>query len=170
MRFYQQQHPFYCGIDLHARSLYVCIINDQGHTQIHQNIKDDPCALFLLFQPYIGNVVVGVECMHCWYWVSDWCEDNGIDFVLGHALYMRAIHGGKAKNDKIDSYKIASLLRGSNFPLAYAYPKALRPIRDLMRRRLHFVRRCAELQAHIKNTVSQSIQPGSHQNQPLLFE
>ena len=35
-----------------------------------------------------------------------------IPFVLGHALYMKAVHGGKAKNDKIDSHKIATLLRG----------------------------------------------------------
>ena len=155
MRFYQQQHPFYCGIDLHARSLYVCIINEQGKTLVHQNIKDSPDDLHLLLEPYIGNVVVGVECMHCWYWVADWCEQHHIDFILGHALYMRAIHGGKAKNDKIDSYKIASLIRGGNFPLAYAYPKAMRPVRDLLRRRSYFVHHCAELQAHIKNTASQ---------------
>ena len=39
-------------------------------------------------------------------------------FVLGHALYMRAIHGGKTKNDKIDSEKIARLLRGGTFPMS----------------------------------------------------
>ena len=33
-------------------------------------------------------------------------------------LYMKAIHGGKTKNDKIDSFKIAKLLKGGNFPLA----------------------------------------------------
>ena len=32
--------------------------------------------------------------------------------MLGHALAMKAIHGGKAKNDKIDSHKTAVLLRG----------------------------------------------------------
>ncbi len=57
--------------------------------------------------------------MHCWYWVSDYCQRIGVDFILGHALYMKAIHGGKAKNDRIDSYKIANLIRGGNFPLAY---------------------------------------------------
>jgi len=36
---------------------------------------------------------------------------------------MKAIHGGKAKNDRIDSFKIAKLMRGGNFPLAYTYPK-----------------------------------------------
>ncbi len=31
---------------------------------------------------------------------------------------MKAIHGGKTKNDKIDSYKLATLLKGGNFPTA----------------------------------------------------
>jgi hypothetical protein len=26
MRFYTKPHQFYCGIDLHARSMYVCIL------------------------------------------------------------------------------------------------------------------------------------------------
>ena len=55
---------------------------------------------------------------------------------LGHALYMKAIHGGKAKNDRIDSFKIANLMRGGNFPLAYVYPKRMRATRDLLRRRM----------------------------------
>ena len=93
--------------------------------------------------------------MHCWYWVADWCDQQGIDFVLGHALYMKAIHGGKAKNDKIDSFKIAKLLRGGNFPLAYQYPKEMRATRDLLRRRTRLVRYSGELKAHVKNTASQ---------------
>jgi hypothetical protein len=52
---------------------------------------------------------VGVECMFAWYWLADLCEDQHIPFVLGHALYMKAIHGGKTKNDKIDAHKIATL-------------------------------------------------------------
>jgi transposase len=68
---------------------------------------------------------------------------------------MKAIHGGKAKNDKIDAHKIAVLLRGGVFPLAYVYPAALRATRDLLRRRCHLVRKRAELLAHIQNTNSQ---------------
>ena len=45
--------------------------------------------------------------MFTWYWLADVCAAEGITFVLGHALAMKAIHGGKAKNDKIDSHKIA---------------------------------------------------------------
>ncbi len=78
-----------------------------------------------------------------------------IPFVLGHALYMKAIHGGKAKNDKIDSLKIALLLKGGMLPVAYAYPKEMRATRDLLRRRTKLVRTRAEALAHIQNTVSQ---------------
>ena len=93
--------------------------------------------------------------MFTWYWIADLCIQEGIPFVLGHALYMKAIHGGKAKNDKIDSKKIAVLLRGGMVPQAYVYPKNMRSSRDLMRRRNHLMRKRAELFAHIQNTRSQ---------------
>jgi len=48
---------------------------------------------------------------------------------------MRAIHGGKSKNDRIDSEKIARLLRGGTFALGYVYPAQMRSTRDLLRRR-----------------------------------
>ncbi len=155
MRFYNNMHPYYCGIDLHARTLYVCIIDQAGEVLVHKEIPDDPAKLQQILFPYIGNIVVGVECMHCWYWVSDFCEELSVDFILGHALYMKAIHGGKAKNDRIDSHKIAKLIRGGNFPLAYTYPKAMRATRDLLRRRIKIVRHGAHLKAHVSNTTRQ---------------
>ena len=100
---------YYCGIDLHARKMYVCILDQKGKTMIHENIKTDPELFFQLISPYLEDIVVGVECIFCWYWVSDLCAKHNIPFTLGHALYMKAIHGGKTKNDKIDSYKIALL-------------------------------------------------------------
>ena len=93
--------------------------------------------------------------MFAWYWLADLCESERIPFVLGHALYMKMIHGGKAKNDKIDAAKLAGMLRGGLFPLAYVYPKARRQTRDLLRRRSFFVRQRAQLIAHIVNTNSQ---------------
>lgn len=155
MNFYHSTHQYYCGIDLHARSLYVCILDQSNNTLLHKEIPANPEALCRLIEPYRTDLVIGVECMHCWYWVADFCEDNGITFILGHALYMRAIHGGKTKNDRIDSYKIAALMRGGNFPLAYVYPRAMRATRDLLRRRTHIVRHGAELKAHVVNTTSQ---------------
>jgi transposase len=88
--------------------------------------------------------------MFTWYWLADLCAAEGITFILGHALAMKAIHGGKAKNDKIDSHKIAVLLRGGLVPQAYVYPAAMRATRDLLRRRLHLVRKRGQLLAHIQ--------------------
>ena len=76
-------------------------------------------------------------------------------FVLGHALYTRAIHGGKAKNDRMDSHKIAALLCGGLIPQAYVYPRRMRATRDLLRHRNHLMHKRAELYAHIQNTASQ---------------
>ena len=81
--------------------------------------------------------------------------------MLGHALYMKAIHGGKAQHDKIDSQKIAALLRGGMLPQAYVSPDAMRATRDLLRRRMHLARKRAELLAHVQNTNSQDNLPAS---------
>src|SRR4029077_15567109 len=63
---------------------------------------------------------------------------------------MKAIHGAKAKNDRIDAGKITRLLRGGNFPLGYVYPKGMRETRDLRRRRNYLVRQRAALFTHLQ--------------------
>jgi transposase len=155
MRFYQQPHRFYAGGDLHARNLYLHVLDDQGLTRFERNLPANPDAFLSAVAPFRDGLVVGVECMFAWYWLADLCADHGIPFVLGHALYMKAIHGGKTKNDKIDAAKIAALLRGGVFPLAYVYPRQLRETRDLLRRRTFLVRQRAQFLTHIQNTNSQ---------------
>jgi len=68
---------------------------------------------------------------------------------------MKAMHGGKAKHDQIDSQKIAALLRGGILPQAYVYPAQMRATRDLLRRRTHLMRKRAELLAHVQHTNRQ---------------
>ena len=155
MRFYTQQHQHYCGIDLHARSMFVCIIDQAGKILVHRKLPCDGDELLKTLKPYRTDLIVAVECLFCWYWVADLCDEQGIAFVLGHALYMKAIHGGKTKNDRIDSQKIPALVRGGTFPKAYVYPRKMRATRDLLRRRLHFARKRAELFTHIQNTNTQ---------------
>ena len=151
MNLYQTQHPFYCGIDLHANEMYACVIDQSGKKLLHKNFKTrQPEKLFDSLQPYGSDVVVGCESTFNWYWLCDACEEKKIPFILGHALYLKAIHGGKVKSDKIDSEKLARLLRGGNFALSYAYPKDWRATRDLLRRRGHFVSRRGETLAHIQ--------------------
>jgi hypothetical protein len=42
MKFYTKQHKYYCGIDLHTKKMYVCILDAEGQIRLHQNIKTDP--------------------------------------------------------------------------------------------------------------------------------
>jgi hypothetical protein len=44
MKFYTTLHKYYCGIDLHPRILYVCILDQQGNKLVHQKIGADPLA------------------------------------------------------------------------------------------------------------------------------
>lgn len=155
MRFFTEQYQYYCGIDLHSKEMYVCIIDKEGEVQVHRNIRANPEEFLNIIKPYRGEIVVAVECIFTWYWIADLCRSESIRFVLGHALYMKAIHGGKTKNDRIDSEKIARLLKGGMLPEAYVYPPEMRGVRDLMRRRLHFVRKRADLMAHVQMTHQQ---------------
>ena len=95
MRFYNTQHQFYCGIDLHARAMYVCILNQSGEILVHRNMQTNPETFLKVIAPYREGLVVAVECMFTWYWLADLCLNESIKFLLGHALYMKAIHGGK---------------------------------------------------------------------------
>jgi transposase len=97
-------------------------------------------------------------------WLADFCAQEGIPFVLGHALYMKAIHGGKAKNDTIDAQKIAVRLRGGMLPQAYVYPAEMRATRDLLRRRMSRMRQRAALLTHVQQTNSQYNLPAIGKN------
>lgn len=155
MNFYNGKHKYYCGIDLHARAMYVCIMDREGEVLVHRNLRTTKEELLKVIGPYREDICIGVECVFSWYWIADLCAREGIPFVLGHALYMRAIHGGKSKNDKIDSMKIAVMLNGGMMPMAYVYPQRMRATRDLLRRRMYLMHKRSELLAHIQNTNSQ---------------
>src|SRR5215208_1940901 len=152
---YNQPHRFYCGVDLHARTLFTHVLDHKGKTVFEQDLPANPDDFLRAIQPYRKDLVVGCECMFAWYWLADLCEDESIPFALGHALAMRHIHQGKTKTDKIDAAKLAALLRGGLFPMGYVYPRAKRQTRDLLRRRSFFVRQRAQLIAHVVNTNTQ---------------
>jgi len=151
MKFYNNSHQFYCGVDLHAKTLHACVVDANGDKVLHKNFQCQEPNVFLdAIEPFRADLVVGCESTFNWYWLADFIGEQRIPFILGHALYMKAIHGGKTKSDAIDSEKIARLIRGGNFPLAHSYPKEHRATRDLLRRRTFLVRRRAEALTHIQ--------------------
>jgi transposase len=151
MRCYQPpaEARFYAGVDLHARSLFLTILDRDGQARLARNLPAAPGPFLQAVQPFREGLVVGCECMHCWYWLADTCREHAIAFAPGHARAMKAVHGQKTKCDRHDSLAIARLLKGGHFPLAYAYPKERRGLRDLLRARLRLVRQRAELYGHV---------------------
>ena len=51
MRFYTKQHLFYCGIDLHARTMYLCLLNRDGELLIHRNMPAGPAPFLKAIAP-----------------------------------------------------------------------------------------------------------------------
>src|SRR5436190_6130254 len=150
---------FYAGVDLHARSLFLSILDRDGQERFARNLPAAPEPFLRAVQPFRDGLVVGCECMHCWYWLADTCRDHGIPFVLGHAWAMKAVHGCKTKCDRHDAEAIARLLKGGNFPPAYAYPRERRGLRDLLRARLRLVRQRAQLYGHVHTARRQANLP-----------
>jgi hypothetical protein len=52
MRFYLQQHRFYCGVDLHARTMHVCVLDAGGEVLVHEDIAADRQTFLQLIAPY----------------------------------------------------------------------------------------------------------------------
>ncbi|HEX7200925.1 MAG TPA: IS110 family transposase, partial [Dongiaceae bacterium] len=124
-----------------------------------KNLPASPDAFLRAIAPFREGLLVACECMHCWYWLADTCREHNIAFVLGHAYSMKAVHGCKTKCDRKDAEAIARLLRGGNFPPAYASPKERRGLRDLLRARLRLVRQRADLYGHVHTARRQANLP-----------
>ena len=63
MRFYTKQHKFYCGIDLHTKKMYLCILDETGEIKLHRNIKTDRDVFLKIIEPFRDDIIVAVECM-----------------------------------------------------------------------------------------------------------
>jgi transposase len=101
MKFYNQLHQFYCGVDLHAKSLHACVVDAQGNKLLHKNfLCQKPQVLLLATAPYKADLVIGCESKFNWSWLADLLREAGLRFILGLALYMKAIHGGKPNHEE----------------------------------------------------------------------
>jgi transposase len=146
---------YYCGVDVHPRTSFFCVMDALGNIELRKNIKNNFDVFKDYLNPYLPDIAVGCESTYCYYWLADGCHEADIPFYLGHALYMKAISGHKKKNDKLDSKTIANLMRTNYFPLAYPYPREMRATRDLLRRRHRLVRIRAEAYSHIQMVFQQ---------------
>jgi hypothetical protein len=96
----------------------LCVLNQAGEVLLHRSRKAGPEPFLQAMAPYRADLVVCVAGLFTWSWLAALYAQERIPFVLGHALDMKAIHGGKAKHDKIDAHQLAGLRRGGMLPQA----------------------------------------------------
>jgi hypothetical protein len=105
MRCDTNQPPVSCGIDLHARSMYVCLVHRDGAILMPRHRKAAPAPCLTAIAPSRAGLGVAVEGLLTWYGLAALWTQARMAFGLGHALSMQALHGGKAKNDQRDSQR-----------------------------------------------------------------
>ena len=172
MRFSTQQHPLYHGIDVHARTMYLCLLHPDGAIRVHRTMPAGPEPLLKAVAPSREALVVGVAGLLPWDWLADLWARAGMPGVLGQAVDRQALHGGTATNDTIDAQHSAVRLRGGMLPPASGSPAALRATRDVRRRRRPRLRTRAALLAHRPPTNHQAPRPGlgTRLGKLLLFQ
>jgi hypothetical protein len=158
-RLYAKPHQCYGGLDRHARTMSLCLITQAGELLRHRHMQASPELFLKALAPSREAIIVAGSAGFPGTWLAALYAQPGSAFVLSPALYMQALHGGKAKHDTLDSHKIAALRRGGMLPQASVDPAALRATRDLLRRRIPLTRQRAALLAHGQQTNRQDHRP-----------
>ncbi|HYX72842.1 MAG TPA: IS110 family transposase, partial [Nitrososphaera sp.] len=142
---------FYCGIDLSARDSHLCVLDETLSIHLQQKSANDLPRISNLLLPFKPDLKIVVESTFNWYWLVDGLLALGFDASLAHTLGLAMISQAKVKTDRRDAFTLAKLLRAGLIPQAYIYPARIRPVRDLLRRRLKLVR----LRAHEYGSLRQ---------------
>ena len=131
----------YCGIDLHANNSVISVIDDRDTVQYEKRLPNDLGEIVSVLAPYRSDLsACVVESTYNWYWLVDGLMDAGFDVRLAHTGAIPQYAGIKHSNDQTDARHLAHLLRLGILPEGHIEPREQRAIRDLLRRRLLFVR------------------------------
>jgi len=152
----------YAGIDLHSNSSYVGIIDEQVQKVFGKKLNNDLPLILSALKPYKKDLKgVVVESTYNWYWLVDGLQAEGYQVHLANPSAIKQYEGIKYSDDKWDALWLAHMLLLGILPEGYIYPKKTRPLRDLLRRRMLFVRqRTADIlsfQSMISRTTGSSI-------------
>lgn len=137
---------YYSGIDLHRDTCTLCTLDDSGTKVKAETLPTDPDRIQAYFDALPGQHRAVVECTTGWYWLSDLCAELGVDLVLAHAKYLKAIAYAKVKTDAVDARTMAQVLRLGFIPEAHQISRERRGLRDLLRHRLRLVETRTRLQ------------------------
>jgi transposase len=131
----------YAGIDLHSTNVYLGIIDDEDRRLYKKRLPNDLEIILMALDPFKADLAgIVVESTYNWYWLVDGLQEHGHKVHLANPSAIKQYEGLKHTDDKWDSFWLAHMRRLNILPEGYIYPKEQRPLRDLLRRRLLFVR------------------------------
>lgn len=131
----------YSAIDLHSNNAVMVVIDDRDRRLVEKRIATELEPCLELLEPFRDDLLaVAVESTFNWYWLIDGLEDHGYEVRLVNTSKVRQYEGLKQTDDKHDAFWLAHLMRLGILPTGYIYPRPLRWVRDLLRKRLALVR------------------------------
>lgn len=131
----------YAGIDLHSSNNYIGVINEQDQRLFGKRLPNDLDYVLTALEPFRNEMNgVVVESTYNWYWLVDGLQENGYAVHLANPSAVKQYEGLKYTDDQWDAFWLARMLRLGILPEGYIYPKQERDVRDLLRRRLLFVK------------------------------
>ena len=131
----------YSGIDLHSSNNYVGIINEEDQRLYQKRLPNRLEDILPALEPFKESLKgVVIESTYNWYWLVDGLQEHGYKVHLANPSAIKQYEGLKHTDDKWDSFWLAHMRRLNILPQGYIYPKEERPVRDLLRRRLLYVR------------------------------
>ncbi len=147
----------YAGIDLHANTNHLAIIDEKDVRVYTRKLPNQPDLILAELDPFKNDISgVVVESTFNWYWLVDLLMDNSYCLHLANPAAIQKYKGLKHSDDKHDAFWLAHMLRLKILPEGYIYPKADRPVRDLLRKRVHLVQIRTSLINSLKGIISRN--------------
>ena len=148
----------YVGSDLHSNNNLLGGIDEEGRRVFKKKVLNDPQVVRDVLEPFKEEIVgIAVESTYNWYWLVDMLMEEGYQVHLANPSAIQRYSGMKHADDKHDAFWLAEMLRLGILPEGYIYPKEERPVRDLLRKRSHFVRLRTSLVISLQNILSRNL-------------
>ncbi len=146
-----------CGMDLHSSNTVIGIIDDKRHHLIDRKLPNDPELIRSFLEPYKSELKgIVVESTYNWYWLADLLEEEGYRVHLSHPVANEQYKGLKHSNDKHEAFWLAELLSLGILKEGYIYPRQVRSLRDVLRKRAHLVRVRSALLVSLQHMISRN--------------
>jgi len=145
----------YAGLDLHKSNVFCAIINLEGQPIYRRRLATELSAILPALEPYRPQLqAIAVESTFNWYWLVDGLQAANYPVRLANPAGLAPYSGIKQTDDESDALWLAELLRLGILPEGYIYPKADRPVRDMLRRRMLIVRQATQLLLSLQSMVT----------------